>query len=123
MTAEVHGERRVVSVLVTDVVDSTAIAERLGSERSKVLFDEVARVTGDQVTLYGGTLAQHTGDGVLAVFGAPVAHGDDAERAVRAAAGVQEALQVLADEVRSAYGVALAARASVNTGPVARALR
>ena len=119
MTAEAYGERRIVSVLVTDVVDSTGIAERLGSERSKVLFDEVARVTAEQVRLYGGTLAQHTGDGVLAVFGAPVAHGDDAERAVRAAAGVQEALRTLSVEVLAAYGVELAARASVNTGPAA----
>ncbi len=119
MSVETQGERRIVSVLITDVVDSTAIAEQLGTERSKLLFDEVARVTGEQVLLYGGTVAQHTGDGVLAVFGAPLAHGDDAERAVRAALGVHDSLRALAEEISSAYGVLLAARAAVNTGPVA----
>lgn len=113
------GQRRVVTVLVTDVVDSTGIAERLGPERSKVLFDEVARVTGEQVRRFGGTVAQHTGDGVLAVFGAPLSHGDDAERAVRAALGVHRALQPIAEEMAEAYGVRLAARAAVNTGPAA----
>lgn len=113
------GERRVVSVLVTDLVDSTSIAERLGAERTKVLFDEVARITDEQVTRYGGTLAQHTGDGVLAVFGAPLSHGDDAERAVRAALGLIEELRAVSDEVAAAYQVTLAVRAAVNTGPVA----
>ena len=67
---------------------------------------------------FGGTVAQHTGDGVLALFGAPIAHEDDAERAVRAALAMHAALAELAREVREAYGVEVVARAAVNTGPV-----
>jgi len=109
-------ERRLVTVLVTDVVDSTPIAERLGPERYKTLFDEIARITREQVERFGGTVAQHTGDGVLALFGAPTAHEDDAERAVRAALALHAALAPFAADVDEAYGVSLAARAAVNTG-------
>ena len=115
---EPAGERRIVSVLVTDVVDSTAIAERLGPERSKFLFDEIARLQEEQVLRFDGTVAQHTGDGLLALFGAPTAHEDDAERAVRAALAIHEAVASFAHEVGDAYGIELAVRAAVNTGPV-----
>src|SRR5215510_12452363 len=93
------GERRIVSVIVTDVVDSTTIAERLGPERSKFLFDEIVGLMVEQVRRFDGTVAQLTGDGVLALFGAPMSHGDDAERAVRAALGIQEALARYSAEV------------------------
>jgi ABC-type transport system substrate-binding protein/class 3 adenylate cyclase/tetratricopeptide (TPR) repeat protein len=112
------GERRIVSVLITDVVDSTSIAEKLGPERSKMLFDEIAGLAGTAVLRFGGTVAQHTGDGVLALFGAPVAHEDDAERALRAALSFHAALADFARDVGSAYGIELSARAAVNTGPV-----
>ena len=115
---ELGGDRRVVSVLVTDLVGSTTIAERLGPERTKVLFDEIARVVETAVERYGGTVAQHTGDGVLAVFGAPVAHEDDAERAVRAAFASHESLAALGRELGDAYGIELVGRAAINTGPV-----
>jgi ABC-type transport system substrate-binding protein/class 3 adenylate cyclase len=112
------GERRVVSVLIADIVGSTAIAERLGPERSKFLFDEVVRLMCDQIRRYEGTVAQLTGDGVYALFGAPVAHEGDSERAVRAALGIHEALAGYSGEMAGAYGVELAARVAVNTGPV-----
>lgn len=78
------GERRIVSVLVADVVNSTAIAEKLGPERSKLLIDEVIRIMSDQVRRYDGTVAQLIGDELLALFGAPVAHEDDSEQIGRA---------------------------------------
>jgi class 3 adenylate cyclase len=112
------GERRIVSVLISDIVDSTVIAERLGPERSKFLFDELGALMAEQVRRFDGTVAQLTGDGLLALFGAPIAHGDDAERAVRAAQGIHEALDRYGSEVAGAYGIALAARVAVNTGPV-----
>jgi ABC-type transport system substrate-binding protein/class 3 adenylate cyclase len=112
------GERRVVSVLVADIVGSTAIAERLGPERSKFLLDEVVRLMRAAVERFGGTVAQLTGDGVLVLFGAPTAHEDDSERAVHAALAVQEAVGHFAGEVEEAYGIELAARVAVNTGPV-----
>jgi ABC-type transport system substrate-binding protein/class 3 adenylate cyclase len=110
------GDLRLVTVLVTDIVDSTPIGERLGPERSKPLFDEVSRLLGAQVERFGGIVAQHTGDGLLAFFGAPVAHGDDAERAVRAALAMQAALQPFAQEVATAYDITLSARVAINTG-------
>jgi class 3 adenylate cyclase len=86
------GERRVVSVLVADIAASTSIAERIGPERSKFLFDEVVGLMRKEVERFGGTVAQLTGDGLLALFGAPTAHEDDSRRAVRAAVAIQEAL-------------------------------
>jgi ABC-type transport system substrate-binding protein/class 3 adenylate cyclase len=112
------GERRIVSVLVADVAGSTSIAERLGPERSKFLFDEVVRLMREEVERFGGTVAQLTGDGVLALFGAPTAHEDDSARAVRAALALHESLARYAAEVAPAYGIELAARVAVNTGPV-----
>jgi ABC-type transport system substrate-binding protein/class 3 adenylate cyclase len=116
--AEAAGERRIVSVLVADVAGSTSIAEALGPERSKFLFDEIVRLMGDEVRRLEGTIAQLTGDGIYALFGAPVGHGDDPERAVRAALGIQQALATHAREVQEAYGLELRARVAVNTGPV-----
>ncbi len=112
------GERRVVSALIADVADSTAIGEELGPERSKFLFDEVVRLMREEVERFGGTVAQLTGDGVLALFGAPTAHEDDAIRAVRAALALRESLASYAAEVAPAYGMELVARVAVNTGPV-----
>ena len=112
------GEGRIVAVLVADVAGSTAIAERLGPERSKFLFDEVVRLMREEVERFGGTVAQLTGDGILALFGAPTGHEDDSARAVRAALGLHESLGRYAAQVTRAYGVELAARVAVNTGPV-----
>ena len=113
-----EGERRVVAVLMADVAGSTTIGERLGPERSKFLFDEVVRLMAEQVERYEGTVAQLLGDGLLAVFGAPVAHEDDSERAVRAGLAIQRALAAYSREVDEAYGIDLHARVAVNTGPV-----
>ena len=116
--AEPGGERRVVAALFVDVAGSTAFAEQLGPDRSKFLFDEVVELMAEQVRIYGGTVAQLTGDGLFAVFGAPVAHEDDSVRAVRAGRAIHDALGAYAGEVAQAYGIELAARVAVNTGPV-----
>src|SRR4051794_7437581 len=113
-----EGERRIVSVLLADIADSTTIGERLGPERSKFLFDEVTRLLVGEVKRFGGTVAQFTGDGLYALFGVPSAHDDDAERAVRAALAMQAALGAYANDVGEAYGVELAGRVGVNTGPI-----
>src|SRR2546427_2507923 len=94
------GERRIVSVLLADIADSTTIGERLGPERSKFLFDEVVRLIAAETKRFGGTVAQLTGDGLYALFGAPAAHEDDAERAARAALALHAALAVYAADVR-----------------------
>jgi hypothetical protein len=102
------GERRIVSVLVADIAGSTSIAEQLGPERSKFLFDEIVQLMREDVQRFGGTVAQLTGDGLLALFGAPVAHEDDSARAVRAALGLHDAISAYAAEVAPAYGIDLA---------------
>src|SRR4051812_44069793 len=116
--AVIDGERRVVAVLMADVAGSTAIGERLGPERSKFLFDEVMRLMTAEIERYDGTVAQLLGDGLLAVFGAPVAHEDDSERAVRAGLAIQRALERYGADVREAYDIDIRARIAVNTGPV-----
>jgi ABC-type transport system substrate-binding protein/class 3 adenylate cyclase len=112
------GERRIVSVLVADVAGSTSIAEKLGPERSKFVFDDVVQLMREEVERFGGTVAQLAGDGILALFGAPVAHEDDSKHAVRAALAIREALDDYAAELAPAYGLELRARVAVNTGPV-----
>ena len=112
------GERRIVSVLIADVADSTSIAEKLGPERSKFVFDDVVRLMREEVERFGGTVAQLTGDGILALFGLPAAHEGDSKHAVRAALAIHEALAAYAAEVEPAYGFELRARVAVNTGPV-----
>src|SRR5918998_2209015 len=118
MATVLTGERRIVSVLIADVVNSTGIGETLGPERSKFLMDEVQRIMTEEVERYDGTVVQRAGDEIFAVFGAPLAHEDDSERAVRAGLAIQRALARYAQEVEAAYGVRLAVRVGVNTGPV-----
>jgi len=118
MATAITGERRIVSVLIADVVNSTGIGERLGPERTKFLMDEVQRIMTAQIRRYDGTVVQRVGDEIFAVFGAPVAHEDDSERAVRAALSLQRAIARYAEEVGDAYGVDLAVRVGVHTGPV-----
>ena len=112
------GTQRIVTVLFADVVGSTAIGERLGPERSKFLFDEIVALIAGEVRRFDGTIAQLTGDGLFALFGAPVGHEDDAERAVRAALAIQTAIAAYGEELRSGYGVDLGVRVALNTGPV-----
>ena len=105
------------SVLVADVAGSTAIGERLGPERSKFLFDELVTLMRREVERYGGTVAQLTGDGLIVLFGAPVAQEDDSVRAVRAALALRQAVARYAAEIGPAYDIELSARVAVNTGP------
>ena len=82
------GTQRIVTVLFADVV---ARRDRRGARAGalELLFDEIVALIAGEVRRFDGTVAQFTGDGLLALFGAPVAHEDDAERAVRAALAIQ----------------------------------
>ena len=105
-------ERKLVSVLFIDLVGSTARADKADPEDVR---DVLQRYHGEAKTCiegYGGVVEKFIGDAVMAVFGAPVAHGDDAERAVRAGLRVLERI----GELNSKEGLGLAARAAVNTG-------
>ncbi len=78
------GERRPVTALFADIVDSTRLAADSDPEDWADTVNRVFHLMSQAVSLYGGTVAQLAGDGLLAIFGAPVAHDDDPERAVRA---------------------------------------
>ena len=112
-------ERRVVTALFADVVGSTALGERLDPEELKLIVgDAVARMIGSVESL-GGMVKDLAGDGLLALFGAPIAHEDDAERAIRAGLQIVEDIGAYAREVELAWGIAgFAVRVGVNTGPV-----
>jgi class 3 adenylate cyclase/tetratricopeptide (TPR) repeat protein len=105
-------ERKLVSVLFVDLVGSTARADKADPEDVRDVLQIYHREAKHCIEQYGGVLEKFIGDAVMAVFGAPVAHGDDAERAVRAGLRVLEGIERLNVE----QGLDLAARAAVNTG-------
>ncbi len=107
------------TVVFADLSGYTAVAERMDPEAVKSLIDRALRRLGNEVDRYGGSVDKYIGDNVMTVFGAPVAHEDDAERAVRAALGMQEAMGEINERLASSYGVSLALRVGVNTGEVA----
>lgn len=110
------GDRRYVSTLFADIRGYTTIAEGHPPEATLDLLNRYLAVVNDAVEGYGGTVADLLGDGVFAFFGAPVAHADDTERAVRAAIALQEAVMRL--EIPSIPDVRLQAGIGVATGDV-----
>lgn len=111
-------ERRTVTVLFADLSGYTAISERLDPEAVKALVDRCLGRLGEEVERVGGRVDKYMGDAVMAIFGAPVTHEDDPERALRAAIGMQEAMGELNQRLLGDYGVELALRVGVNTGEV-----
>jgi class 3 adenylate cyclase/tetratricopeptide (TPR) repeat protein len=111
-------ERRVVTVLFGDLSEFTAWSEELDPERVGAVTDRVHAVTVQAVTAFGGRVDKLIGDGIMAVFGAPVAHEDDPERAVRAALTMQRAVRRVVEEEEGG-GRRLGLRVGINTGPVA----
>jgi len=109
-------ERRQVTVLFADLSGYTAVAENMDPETVKKLVNGALQRLGEEVTRYGGTVDKYIGDNVMALFGAPVAHEDDAERAVRAALGMQSAMTEVNE--RLPEGVTFALRVGLNTGEV-----
>jgi class 3 adenylate cyclase len=114
--AEVAAERKLVTVLFADLVESTTLAERLDPERLRALLAEYFRPMASTVERWGGTVEKFIGDAVMAVFGIPSAHENDAERALRAAAEMQVRLGELNPDLAARHGVELAIRIGVNTG-------
>src|ERR671920_573652 len=112
----VDGERKHVTVLFADVVDSTGLGERLDPEQVAEIMNGVFAFLNASVTDYGGTVARLLGDAIVAFFGAPVAHEDDAERAVRAGLDIQAAAREYAALVEREYGVDFGVRVGINTG-------
>jgi class 3 adenylate cyclase/tetratricopeptide (TPR) repeat protein len=110
-------ERRVVTVLFGDLSDFTSWSEDLDPERVGAVTDRVLAALAGAVKTFGGHVDKLTGDGIMAVFGAPVAHEDDAERAVRAALSMQRAVRRVLDDERGG-GAPVGLRVGLNTGEV-----
>jgi class 3 adenylate cyclase/tetratricopeptide (TPR) repeat protein len=114
-------ERRVVTVLFADLVGFTTLAEHLDPEHVKRLVDACFELLIDDVTAFGGSVDKVLGDAIVALFGAPTAHEDDAERAVRAALRLHETLAAFVahrDEVGEEQSEPIRLRVGINTGEV-----
>ncbi|MGH3582123.1 MAG: adenylate/guanylate cyclase domain-containing protein, partial [Mycobacterium sp.] len=112
-----HPEFKQVTVLFADVVRSMDLAAALGTERLREVMSDVFRRSRHIVTHYGGSV-EFTGDGIMAIFGAPVALEDHAFRACLAALDLQGAMRTLATEVRRRDDVRLELRVGLNSGQV-----
>jgi class 3 adenylate cyclase/tetratricopeptide (TPR) repeat protein len=113
-----EGERRHVTVLFADVAGFTSIAERTDPEEVRALLERCFERILEQVHRYEGTVNQFAGDGIMALFGAPVALEDAPRRAVMAALGIQRALAVLREELLATSGVDFRLRIGINSGLV-----
>jgi class 3 adenylate cyclase/tetratricopeptide (TPR) repeat protein len=110
--------RKTVTVVFCDVTGSTAMGERLDPESLRHVMSRYFAEMRTALERHGGTVEKFIGDAVMAVFGVPAIHEDDALRAVRAAVEMREALVALNKELERDHGVSLAARIGVNTGEV-----
>ncbi|HKJ92846.1 MAG TPA: adenylate/guanylate cyclase domain-containing protein [Longimicrobiales bacterium] len=111
-----EGERKFATVLFADVVRSTALAEQMDPEDWAAVMNGAFAFMNGAVSRFGGTVARLMGDAVLAFFGAPVAHEDDAERAVRAGLAMMESAAEYAATIRARHGVDFGLRVGINTG-------
>ena len=114
----IAGERKLVTVMFCDLVGSTAIAESLDPEEYRDLLEEYIALVSREVYRVEGIIIQLAGDGVMALFGAPVAHEDAPYRAVYSSLAIRDALAELSAQLRAAGGVELRVRIGVHTGPV-----
>jgi class 3 adenylate cyclase/tetratricopeptide (TPR) repeat protein len=113
-----HEERRVVTVLFADLAGSTAFGESVDPEDVREVQSALFDLVGREVERHGGVTEKFVGDAVVAVFGAPQAHEDDAERAVRAALAIRDAFPRLAARIADRHGADVGIRIGVNTGEV-----
>jgi class 3 adenylate cyclase/tetratricopeptide (TPR) repeat protein len=116
--AALEGERKQVTVLFADLKDSTELIRGLDPEAAQQLLDPALHHMMDAVHRFEGTMNQVLGDGIMALFGAPIAHEDHALRACYAALAMQAAMQPTTEEVRRTRGLELRMRVGLNSGEV-----
>jgi len=116
--SSIEGERKLVTVFFADVANYTSISEKLDPEEVHQIMDGAFKILMDEIHKYEGTINQFTGDGVMALFGAPVAHEDHAQRACYAALAIQNALEEYGDKIEKDTGVEFKMRVGLNSGPV-----
>src|ERR1700730_15573824 len=112
------GERKTVTALFADIKGSTELEQDLDPEEARAIIDPALKLMIDAVRRYDGYIVQSTGDGIFALFGAPVAHEDHPQRSLYAAIRMQEELKRYAARLREAGNLPIEARVGVNTGEV-----
>ncbi len=113
-----EGERKQVTVLFADLKGSTELIRDLDPEQARAILDPALHAMMEAVHRYEGTVNQVLGDGIMALFGAPLAHEDHAVRACYAALAMQDALRRYAEEVRHTHGLTVQMRVGLNAGEV-----
>jgi class 3 adenylate cyclase len=113
-----EGERKTVTALFADIKGSMEVLEDLDPEEARSIVDPALRLMIDAAGHYGGHVVQSTGDGIFALFGAPVAHEDHPQRSLFAALRMQAEVKRYAEKVRAEKGVNLQVRVGVHTGEV-----
>ncbi len=113
-----EGERKQVTVLFADVKSSVALSQRVNPEVWHQVMNRFFAILGDGVHAHEGTINQYTGDGVMALFGAPIAHEDHARRACLAALQIQQQLTVFYQELQQEHGIEFLVRMGLNSGEV-----
>ena len=116
--SSIEGERKLVTVLFADVANYTFMSEKLDPEEVHQIMDGCFKILMDEIHKYEGTINQFTGDGVMALFGAPVAHEDHAQRACYAALSIQKAIDDYGEKVKKETGAEFRMRIGLNSGHV-----
>jgi class 3 adenylate cyclase len=114
----IEGERKLVTVLFADVANYTSISEKLDPEGVHQIMDGCFKILMDEIHKYEGTINQFTGDGLMALFGAPVALENHAQKACYASLAIQNATQQYSEKINQDYGVDFKMRVGLNSGPV-----
>lgn len=113
-----EGERKQVTVMFADLQGSMELAEQVDAERWHEILDEFFAILGEEIHRVEGTINQYTGDGIMALFGAPIAHEDHAVRACRAALALRERLNAFGRQLRLEDGLNVSVRLGLNSGEV-----
>jgi len=116
--SSIEGERKIVTVLFADVANYTSISGALDPEEVHQIMDGCFKILMEEIHKYEGTINQFTGDGVMALFGAPVAHENHAQRACYAALSIQKAIEEYGEKVNKDFGAEFKMRMGLNSGPV-----
>jgi len=116
--SSIKGERKLVTVLFADVVGFTSISERLDPEEVHQIMDGCFNILIDEIHRFEGTINQFTGDGVMALFGAPISHEDHAQSACYASLSIQRVIEAYGKKLNEERGIDFKMRIGLNTGPV-----
>jgi class 3 adenylate cyclase/tetratricopeptide (TPR) repeat protein len=114
----IEGERKLVTVMFADVAGFTAMSEKLDPEEVHRIMDGCCRILVDEIHRVEGTVGEFRGDGVMALFGAPIAHEDHAQRACHAALAIQRAMEEYGDRIKRIHGMKFKMRIGLNSGMV-----